>query len=183
MKTVNELPAGPPPSRPGIAVEICDVQASLRINRDALVQLVRGVLSGEGVDHASISLALVDNATILGVNRRHLGHDWPTDVISFLLSEEGDAELTGELVVSAEMAVATATEAGAEPCNELALYVAHGLLHLCGYDDTTEAGAALMRRREDEVLAQQGFVNPFAMVGLPPSLDGARKRETVQCPG
>ena len=56
-------------------------------------------------------MALVDNATIRRINRKHLAHDWPTDVISFTLSAAGEPELVGELVVSTEMAAATANEA------------------------------------------------------------------------
>ena len=90
----------------------------------------------EGVEPASISIALVDDATIHAINRKHLGHDWPTDVISFLLSEPARPELAGELVVSAEMAAAHgAASRRSTRWTELSLYVVHGLLHLCGYDD------------------------------------------------
>ena len=51
-----------------------------------------------------------------------------------------------------------------EPREELALYIVHGLLHLCGHDDTTESGAAEMRRREDEILSASGITNPFSAI-------------------
>jgi probable rRNA maturation factor len=148
-----------------IEVEISDTQGHLRVEPGELTGLVRAVLTAEGQPRASISIALVDQATIHGINRSHLGHDWPTDVISFPLSEPSDPVLAGELVVSAEMAAATATEIGAEPRDELALYVVHGLLHLCGYDDASEAQAAAMRRREHELLEACGRPNPFDLVG------------------
>jgi probable rRNA maturation factor len=147
----------------GIAVEVSDTQRHLQVDPGRLARLARAVLAGEGVGRASVSVALVDDAAIHELNRRHLGHDWPTDVISFPLSEPGEPELAGELVVSAERAVATAREAGIDPSDELALYVAHGLLHLCGYDDATDAGAAEMRRREGEVLAREGLTNTFPL--------------------
>ena len=78
----------------------------------------------------------MDDATIHAINRRHLAHDWPTDVISFVLSEPDDPALAAELVVSAEMAVVDRPGAwGPTRRSELALYVVHGLLHLCGLDD------------------------------------------------
>src|SRR5262249_36361632 len=107
----------------------------------------------------------VDDASIRALNRQHLEHDWPTDVITFRLSEPDDPELEAEIVLSAEMAVTTARESGADAQAELALYLVHGLLHLCGHDDRDETAAAAMRRREGEVLAELGVPNTFAMVG------------------
>jgi hypothetical protein len=84
-------------------------------------------------------------------------------VISFPLSSPDDPILAGELVVSAELAVLMAAEDGVEPRDELALYIVHGLLHLCGYDDSNESDAAEMRRREAEILAESGYSNPWAV--------------------
>lgn len=147
-----------------IEIEISDTQGHLRVVPEDLAALARSVLLAEGRRRASISIALVDQAAIHAINRDHLGHDWPTDVISFDLSEPGDAILVGELVVSAEMAAATAVDLGVAPGDELALYVVHGLLHLCGYDDLTELDAAAMRRREDELLRSVGRSSPFDRV-------------------
>jgi probable rRNA maturation factor len=151
-----------------IEVEISDTQDHLRLAREELADLVRRVLDLEGHTHGSISIALVDQATIHALNRTHLGHDWPTDVLSFPLSNPDDRDLTGELIVSAEMALTTAREIGVEPSHELALYIVHGLLHLCGYDDSVEPDAGRMRRREDEILADLGIPNPFKLAGPAP---------------
>ncbi len=148
-------------------VEIADTQSHLRSDPDALAGLARRMLQNEGVERSSISIALVDNAAIHELNRRHLGHDWPTDVISFVLSEPGESELSGELIVSAEMAAETARAAGIDPRAELALYLVHGLLHLCGYDDLNEGDAAVMRRREGKHLTREGITNTFAMAEAP----------------
>ena len=99
----------------GIEVEISDTQSFLNVDLPQLANLVRRVLEGEGITRAWISLALVNNATIHRINRQHLGHDWATDVISFALSEPDDPELAGELVISAELAVATARELRVAP--------------------------------------------------------------------
>jgi len=171
--------SAPPPDAAGIEVEISDTQSHLPIDRDALARLARRALAAQGVGHASISIAVVDDPTIRAINARHLGHDWPTDVISFGLSDPGDPGLAGELVVSAEMAAATARASGVEPFAELALYVVHGLLHLSGLDDSTPDEAAAMRRREGEVLAGLGLANPFPLVGPPAGPEG---REGVRWP-
>ncbi len=149
-----------------IVVEISNTQGFLDVDAARLTGLVEGVLRDEGVEHAAISVALVDNATIRRINQEHLAHDWPTDVISFSLSAAGEPELAGELVVSTEMAAATAREVSAEPAAELSLYVVHGLLHLCGYDDLTESDILEMRARESMHLMRHGLVSTFSQAGL-----------------
>src|SRR4051794_26399393 len=90
------------PERPApagsITVEISDTQAHVRVDAEELARLVRRVLEGEGRSSAVISVALVDNAAVARINREHLDHEGPTDVISFVLSDPGDPELAGELV-------------------------------------------------------------------------------------
>lgn len=155
-----------------IAVEVGDRQDHLSVDPVWLAALAERVLDGEGVVEASVSIALVDDATIHDANRRHLGHAWPTDVITFRLSDPDDPVLEAELVLSAEMAAATARETGADPHAELALYLVHGLLHLCGFDDLTPEAAAAMRRREDEVLNTLGLPNTFSSIAAMSGREG-----------
>jgi probable rRNA maturation factor len=163
------------PDPPGtIAVEVSNTQSHLPIDRQALVRLVESTLLAEGVTSASISIAIVDDLTIRAINREHLDHDWPTDVISFPLSDPGDSGLSGELIVSGEMAANTATDAGVSAWDELALYVVHGLLHFCGYDDAEPGSRAEMRRREGELLAMSGRANTYT-AALNVAASGARE--------
>ena len=166
---------GPEPA-PGVSVEVNDAQSFLAVDPDAVARVVRVALDAEGVADASVSVALVDDAAIRAVNRRHLGHDWPTDVISFPLSDPGDDALSGELVVSAETALATARGAGVPAWDELALYLVHGLLHLCGHDDHGAEARGAMRRREGEVLARLGLSNTFPAAAVADGPAGERER-------
>ena len=165
----------PETARSSLEVEISDTQGHLRVDPSAVARLARDVLAAEGIGRASISIALVDDATIREMNRRHLAHDWPTDVISFRLSEPDDPDLAGALIVSAEMAASTAREAGVDPWAELALYVVHGLLHLCGYDDTNAEEVERIRRREGAILAREGLTNTFPMVRPAGAVEGERE--------
>src|SRR5207244_7400582 len=119
--------------------------------------IVESVVQGEDIPEAEVSLAFGDNPTIHQLNKRYLQHDEPTDVLSFPLSEPNARRLAGELVIGAEMAKAQAESRGHLVEAELALYVIHGLLHLCGYDDKTPAAAAAMHRRERQYLQQLGL--------------------------
>jgi probable rRNA maturation factor len=138
-------------------VSIASPQEQVPIDRGRMREIVRAVLDGESVADAEISLAFVDNDTIHNLNRRYLDHDEPTDVLSFPLSEPNAKKLAGELVIGAGVAQAQAAARGHDVQAELALYVIHGLLHLCGYDDKSDADAAAMRRRERHYLTQLGL--------------------------
>lgn len=139
-----------------IRVAVSDSQHALRVSHRDLEGWIRSWLAAEGIDRAEVSIALVDNARIHELNRTHLRHDWPTDIITFDLSDE-DGGLEGELVISAEMAVECARRAGSDPTAELALYVAHGLLHLLGEDDHDPESLARMQSRERDWLIAAGF--------------------------
>src|SRR5262249_37625545 len=138
-------------------VSIASPQEIVDIDRGRMRQVVRAVLEGEGIAEAEVSLAFVDNPTIHRLNRQFLGHDEPTDVLSFPLSEPPARKLAGELVIGVEVAKAEAGQRGHDVTAELALYVIHGVLHLCGYDDRTSEGAAAMRGRERHYLSQLGL--------------------------
>ena len=138
-------------------IAIASPQEAVPIDRKQMREIVRAVLDGQGVADADVSLAFVDNPTIHTLNKRYLDHDEPTDVLSFPLSEPGAKKLAGELVIGAEVAQAQAQERGHDVQVELALYVIHGLLHLCGFDDKSDSAAAQMRLRERHYLKQLGL--------------------------
>ena len=162
-------------TRKPAAACICqiEIQRSTRlaaVPATRLRAIAKVVLSDELVERAEVSIAIVDDAEIHRVNREHLAHDCPTDVISFLYESSRTSassgeepsppkrrgrglSLEGELVVSGETAMRESARHGLTPGGELALYVVHGLLHLCGYDDLTTPERRVMRRRERELMA------------------------------
>jgi probable rRNA maturation factor len=138
-----------------IKVSVASPQEGVEIDRGRMRQIVRTVLGGEGISSAEISLAFVDNDTSHRLNKRYLDHDEPTDVLTFPSGEGG--KLSGELVVGAEVAKAQAAERGHDVQPELVLYVIHGLLHLCGFDDKSREQVARMRQRERHYLGLLGY--------------------------
>lgn len=138
-------------------ISIHSQQEVVEIDRGRMRDIVRTVLEGEGEDNAQISLAFVDNPTIHRLNKQFLEHDEPTDVLSFPMSAPNAKQLAGELVLGVEVALEQAEERGHEVLAELALYVIHGLLHLCGYDDHDDEDRAAMREREKHYLRKLSF--------------------------
>lgn len=150
-------------------IDISVRQKAVSVDIPELDRVVRHALRTEQVASAVLSISIVDNDTIHRINREHLQHDYPTDVISFQLdfsrtdqqvfSEDAEGELRasgavieGEVIASAQMASEMATTGQWTAMNELTLYVIHGLLHICGYDDLTAAEKTIMRSRERAIL-------------------------------
>jgi len=103
-----------------------------------------------GIEWGEVSVALVNNRKSKEINRLHLGHDYPTDVISFNFSaipgQSGGVE-DGELVINVELAARLGSIYWSQD-HELALYLAHGCDHLSGANDNTPSRRQQMRRRE-----------------------------------
>ena len=135
-----------------MATDISFRNLSARVlDLEALADALRRVLAAEGVSPAdlpALSVALVDDDRITSLNWRLLRHEGPTDVISFE-AEEGE----GEIIVGVDVAERQAAEAGHSLTDELRYLLAHGALHVLGYDDSTPEQRAAMLRRQDEILA------------------------------
>ena len=138
-------------------ISIHTPQELVPIDRGKMREIARAVLEGEAVKDYEISLAFVDNPTIHRLNKQYLNHDEPTDVLSFPYSAASAKKLEGELILGVEIAKEAAEERGHAVDAELALYVIHGRLHLCGYDDKTPAAEKEMRSRERHYLQAVGL--------------------------
>ena len=102
---------------------------------------------------------LCDDPFIQALNAEYRGQDKPTDVLSFA---QDDPELLGDIVISLPTAARQAEAACWTLENEIALLGVHGLLHLLGHDDETEAGAWEMQRKTEAALRESGIPIPEA---------------------
>ena len=84
----------------------------------------------------------------------NLRHRVPGSVPSFV--SEGPPLLVGDVVIAPDYIRRQAGELGMTVDDEMALMVAHGILHLLGYDHQDDADAELMEDRERVILASQG---------------------------
>lgn len=137
-------------------VEIMNLQSAHGVNR-ALLRKVLLKTMKEAKARGTLSLAVVDEVEMTELNRRFLGREEPTDVLSFPMRDEDESDMFGEIVVCADVAAREADARKTPYDTELALYALHGLLHLLGYDDGTPAQRRLMREREREILAAFGL--------------------------
>jgi probable rRNA maturation factor len=131
--------------------------------------LVHAILQSEfpsGGDYA-LSLHLVGDETIRSLNAEHRGVDAHTDVLSFPLHDPngmrfvlppGQPANLGDVVVSHPTAVTQAHAFGHSVDREIGYLVAHGVLHVLGYDHEEAEDRRRMRRREEEALRPLGFI-------------------------
>ena len=101
-----------------------------------------------------ISVILVDDSKIQDLNQRYLNKNRPTDVMAFHLGESGG--LKGEVYISVERAKEQAGRYRVSFEDELSRLVIHGVLHLLGCDDESQAEAAHMRQHEAAILKELG---------------------------
>jgi len=124
----------------------------VRVPRQGIVALAEFIARREKIALGELDVAVVGSAEMARLNRRHLRHAGTTDVLSFDLSDSAD-RLDGQIIVCSDVAGREAQRRGLRFTHELLRYVAHGLLHLCGYDDATELQFQRMHARQEELLA------------------------------
>ena len=119
--------------------------------RRAVKAWLRKVAAHHGKTLGDLSVVSCSDEELLVYNRKYLDHDTYTDIITFDHSE-GDT-LAGDLLISLERVRENAVNQGVMFQDELRRVMVHGVLHLAGLKDKTEADARAMRAAEDHALA------------------------------
>lgn len=124
---------------------------SVKVDPRHIQRMAERMLEALELDDAELSILLTDDSTIAQLNREHRDKDRPTDVLAFPQHEgwpEADIPglpvLLGDIVISLDTAERQAKGRRRELLAELRLLVAHGLLHLVGYDHATKPEKAEM---------------------------------------
>src|SRR2546421_1185274 len=104
-----------------------------------------------------LSIALVTDGQMSKLHERFMNDSSPTDVLTFPLDEDSRGRaISGEIVVNVSQALRESRRRGIALPNELLLYALHGMLHLMGMDDRTDADFDRMHRLEDRILGKLG---------------------------
>ncbi len=142
-----------------IEVLIADEQESSQLSEpffDRVSSAVQRILIDHQVQDAEISVAIVTDERIHEMNRDYLQHDYPTDVITFPLSDD-EQFLEGEIVVSIDTAIRESAAMEWSSEEELLLYIVHGTLHLVGFDDQSDEDRLEMKSMERKYLIEFGI--------------------------
>jgi rRNA maturation RNase YbeY len=127
-----------------------DVKWPSFLKKRTLTRWIRQIAANYGKRIGEVSYLFCSEAKILEVNRQYLHHDYYTDIITFDYSD--NVFLSGDIYLSPETVRSNAEQFGTEYAEEMFRVIIHGILHLCGAGDTTEAEQAEMRAAEDRAL-------------------------------
>jgi len=122
---------------------------------DIVFSWVEDTIHREGKTCGEISFILCGDEYLRELNLKYLNHDYFTDVITFDYSS--GKEVSGDVFVSLDRVRDNATELEESLTNELHRVMIHGILHLCGYRDKSDAERSQMREKEDYYLSLRSF--------------------------
>ena len=118
-----------------------------------LKTFLTSILSQEKVLFKSISYIFCNDEFLLKLNQQYLNHDTLTDILTFTLSNS-TVPLVSEIYISIERVKENAANLNIPFLTELYRVMIHGVLHLCGYSDHSDAEKLIMRQKEDFYLKQ-----------------------------
>ncbi len=139
-----------------LAVAVATDGVRVPLARDRLRRIASRVLRSEGVRDALLSIAFITPRAIARLNRVHLGHAGPTDVIAFGFG--GPGPVVGDIYIAPAVARRNAERFGVGVREELVRLVVHGVLHVVGHDHPAgpERTRSPMWRRQEALLRAVG---------------------------
>lgn len=108
-------------------------------------------------DVEEINFIFVSDEYILQKNVALLNHDYYTDIITCPFHDEGTKKIFADVFISVERVADNAKQANISETDELHRVMMHGILHILGYNDHSEADKAEMRRQEEIALQRRNF--------------------------
>jgi len=133
-----------------IAFKAIDVPDAFR-ERVRLRKWIHAVASDHGHSIGEVTFVLMSDKGLLPYNKRYLGHDEYTDVITFDL--QTGTGISGDILIGYDRVRENAQVFGVSAQHELRRVMVHGLLHLLGHSDKSAAKRKAMRQEEDKYLA------------------------------
>jgi len=141
---------------PDAAIDVDTGGQRLPLAARSVRELARFVLGRERVRHAMLSVTFLTRRGIAAMNRRHLGHRGPTDVITFALGRTtASVPLVGDVYIAPDVVREQARSFAVPVREELARVVVHGVLHAIGHDhpDGEDRTVSPMWKRQEQLLA------------------------------
>jgi probable rRNA maturation factor len=149
-----------PASLTVLVIDDRDERTALPVDEPRWIALASAVLADLGpAGAAELAISFVDEPAIAELNERFMGHEGPTDVLSFPIDDTPPPvevaelpRLLGDIVICPGVAARNAPQHAGTFEDEIALLVVHGILHLLGMDHEVDDDRVVMQQRERELL-------------------------------
>ncbi len=135
-------------------LRIINLQNKIPIPKKKIQNKTKQILKLQHKKATNLSIVFVNDNLIKKLNQEFLHKSRPTDVMAFDLKESKFPQriINGEIVISTETAMRNAKIYDTGRFQEILLYIIHGILHLCGFNDKTKTQIQRMRQREQYIL-------------------------------
>lgn len=124
-------------------------------NPEQIATWLEETCRAEGKELTELGIIFCSDDYLLEMNRKHLNHDYFTDIITFDYCE--DSNVSGDLFISVDRVEENASGFDVSMLDELHRVIVHGALHLIGYSDKGEAAKTQMTSKEDFYLSLRSF--------------------------
>jgi probable rRNA maturation factor len=125
-------------------------------DQNKLIDWITNGIRKEKYGLSNINFIFCSDVYLRKINKKYLGHDYFTDIVTFDNSIENKM-IEGDIFISIDRIKKNSIAFKTTFRDELHRVLAHGVLHLLGYDDKDESGKAEMRKMEDRWLNARGF--------------------------
>ncbi len=122
-----------------------------KIKKRETANWIKSVAKSYGKQTGDISYLFCTDEKILEVNRQYLQHDFYTDIITFDYSEGN--RISGDIFISLDTVLSNSIQYDTDFEEELYRVIIHGVLHLCGINDKSEAESKQMKEAEERALS------------------------------
>jgi rRNA maturation RNase YbeY len=119
-------------------------------NQVKVTEWAKRVISLNNKIAGEINFIFTGDERLLQINKQFLDHDYYTDIITFDYGASG--LVSGDIYISVETVKSNAVSLNVTYAEELERVIIHGILHLCGFKDKSDAEAVMMREKENEAL-------------------------------
>jgi probable rRNA maturation factor len=130
-------------------------EKGIHLDKKNVAQIIGSIVEELNLKVNFLEFNFVNTATIISVNKKHLRHNFSTDIITFDYSSEKNI-LDGEIFISLPDALENSKKYKVSVDNELLRLISHGILHLIGFDDITPGKRKKMKIVEDELVKKFG---------------------------
>jgi rRNA maturation RNase YbeY len=121
-------------------------------NKDSLQGWIVSMIESEGYTTESLNYILCSDEYLLNINKEYLNHDTFTDIITFDNSESENT-IAADIFISIDRVKDNSQSQSTSFQDELSRVLIHGILHLMGWNDKTDALKKEMRKKEDACLS------------------------------